>query len=326
MTAPVQRVEVEVDRRLDATAVAEVLAIVDAATDADGVHPLSEHVRLHLRYGGDEATRNVLARDQDGRVLGYAHLDVTDEVEGPSAELVVHPEHRRQGVARRLVERLLAESPDGRLRLWAHGGHADADRLAGSMGFRRTRSLWQMRRSLYAALPAPVLPDGVTVREFRPGADDEEWVRLNALAFADHSEQGALTVDDLHRRMREPWFDPAGFFVATRTSPEGERMVGYHWTKIHGGHEVHDHDHVGPHAHEGHGHDPIGEVYVVGVHPDEQGSGLGRALTLVGLRHLRSRGLAQAMLYVDESNVPAVRVYSGLGFTRWDTDVMYARD
>ena len=29
------------------------------------------------------------------------------------------------------------------------------------------------------------------------------------------------------------------------------------------------------------------------------------------------------MLYVDESNVPAIGLYESLGFTHWDTDVMY---
>jgi mycothiol synthase len=31
------------------------------------------------------------------------------------------------------------------------------------------------------------------------------------------------------------------------------------------------------------------------------------------------------MLYVDEDNVPAIRMYQGLGFSRAKTDAMYSR-
>lgn len=282
-----------------------MLAVVEAATEADGVRPLNEHVMLHLRYGGDEQARAVLLYADD-RIAGFAHLDPTDAVAGPSGELVIHPEFRRRGLGRRLLDAVLAET-GGRLRLWAHGGHPGAERLAASAGFERARSLWQMRRSLYAAFPAPVLPEGVRLDTFRVGEDEEAWLQVNARAFAHHPEQGAWTMEDLKRREQEPWFDPAGFFTARRDG----RLVGFHWTKIHGD---------GEHAHE-----PLGEVYVVGVDPSEQGTGLGRALTLAGLRHLRARGLAQAMLYVDEANTPAIRLYESLGFTHWDTDVMYRR-
>jgi mycothiol synthase len=312
-------VSFEVVGPLDADEVRAVSALVEAATESDGVRPLSEHVMLHLRYGGDERVRNVLAWGGDD-LMAYAHLDVTDEVAGASAELVVHPDHRGQGLGHALVEATVAETPDGRLRLWAHGEHAGAAALARSMGFRQSRALWQMRRSLYAALPQAELPDGVTLRTFEPGHDDEAWVRLNAAAFRGHPEQGSWTLEDLHRREHEPWFDPEGFFLAER----GDRMVGFHWTKVHGG-DGHPHP-EGPHAHDGHGHDPIGEVYVVGVDPGEQGSGLGRALTLTGLRHLRHLGLPDAMLYVDADNTAAIRLYSSLGFTRWETDVMFSRD
>ncbi|MEV5413320.1 mycothiol synthase [Thermopolyspora sp. NPDC052614] len=296
---------VEIRGRLGEDEVAAVLAVVEAATEADGVRPLNEHVMLHLRYGGDEQARAVLLYAGD-RLAGYAHVDPTDAVEGPSGELVIHPDFRRRGLGRRLLEAVLAET-GGRLRLWAHGGHPGAERLAASAGFERVRSLWQMRRSLFAAFPDPVVPEGVRLDTFRPGEDEQEWIGVNARAFATHPEQGAWTIEDLKRREQEPWFDPAGFITARRDG----RLVGFHWTKIHGD---------GEHAHE-----PLGEVYVVGVDPSQQGTGLGRALTLAGLRHLRARGLAQAMLYVDEANTPAIRLYESLGFTRWDTDVMYRR-
>ncbi|GGO68382.1 mycothiol acetyltransferase [Nonomuraea cavernae] len=294
----------EIRERLDDQEIAEVQRIVDAATETDGVRPLNEHVMLHMRYGGDPLARSLLLYDGPA-LAGYAHVDPTDEVEGPSGELVVHPDFRRTGHGRRLLEAVL-ELTGGRLRLWAHGDHAGAGTLAASMGFERMRSLWQMRRSLFAPLPPYAVPDGVRLRAFVPGQDEEEWLKVNAAAFAHHPEQGSWTRDDLLRREREPWFDPAGFFLACR----GERLVGFHWTKIHGS--------------SGHGHEPLGEVYVVGVDPSQQGTGLGRALTLAGLHHLRSRGLAQAMLYVDEANTAAIRLYEGLGFNRWDVDVMYA--
>lgn len=322
----------EVHRHLGAARVDEVFRVVEDAAEADGVRPINEHAMLHLRYGGDADVRHVL-RYEGKTLVGYGHLDVTDPVEGSSGELVVHPAHRRAGHGREVVAALLQQSPDGRMRLWAHGEHAGARHLAEGMGFSRSRVLWQMRRSLYAPLPAGRDLDGVRVRTFRPGEDDEAWVALNSVAFAEHPEQGALTLEDLHRRMREPWFDASGFFLAHR---EGGELVGFHWTKVHGGAgqidrgQIHDGHIDGGKSGSGedtrrggHGHDPIGEVYAVGVHPAARGTGLGSELTLVGLRHLRSRGLPQAMLYVEATNTPAIRLYESLGFTHWDTDVMY---
>lgn len=317
---------VEVLEQLAADDLAAVTSLVAAATEADGLHPLSEHVMLHLPSTGSAPGRHLLVfarhTDRSGQeqLAGYAHLDPTDAVEGSSAEVVVHPGLRGHGVGRLLVEHLEQLSPDRRLRLWAHGLQSPARALATSLGYVSARELWQMRRSLRAALPTVELPAGYRLRSFGPGVDDEAWVAVNAAAFADHPEQGGWTLEDLHHRMAEGWFDPCGFLLLD--APDGE-LAGFHWTKVHGGPAAHDLPAADPTS--AHGHDPIGEVYVVGVAPDHQGRGLGRALTVAGLRHLRAAGLSQAMLYVDAGNAAAVRTYSRLGFSRWDVDVQFSR-
>jgi mycothiol synthase len=181
----------------------------------------------------------------------------------------------------------------------------------------------------------------VRVRAFAPGQDEPAWTELNNRAFVDHPDQGGWGLHEVELRQKEPWFDPDGFFLAERVVSGRPSLVGFHWTKVHGGHEgevPHEHpasdpdDHPGQehadHAHpEHHHHDhpPIGEVYIVGIDPSEQGRGLGSALTLIGLHSLRDRGLDEVLLYVDESNAAAVRTYERLGFTRHAVDVMYKR-
>lgn len=307
----------EVVDRLTETDVTGVVSLIQRVTDVDEVRPISEHVWLHIRHGGDSADSHILIREH-GNVVGYAHLDSTDPVDGPSAELAVDPDHRQRGLGRALVTALTELSGDGRLRLWSHGELAASGKLAESMGFEQARVLWQMRRSLFAPLEKLELPDGVTIRAFEPGKDDDAWLELNAKAFADLPDQGLWTHVDLERRIAEPWFDRNGFLIAERDG----RMIGFHWTKIHG-HTTDRHANI-EHRH-GHDHEAIGEVYVVGIDPALRGLGIGRMMTLAGLHYLRSLGLAQVMLYVDEANTSAIRLYEDLGFSRWDTDVMYRR-
>ena len=300
--------------------VSDVLAVAEAARMADGVAPLSEPTLLHLRYGGREPGRDLLL-GVHGEIAGYAYTGTPGAPEADlSGELVIDPARRRQGLGLALLRAVIAEADGHAVRMWAHGDLPAAASLARSAGFERFRALWQMRRSLRDPLAEPALPAGSTLRTFVPGRDEQEWLDLNARAFAKHPEQGAWTRNDLDLREREGWFDPAGFFIAERRGA----MAGFHWTKIHGPGDADGPGDAGsPSAADAPA--GIGEVYVVGVDPGEQGTGLGRALTLAGLHYLRDRGLPEAMLYVDEDNVPAIRMYRALGFSRWRTDAMYRR-
>ena len=187
----------------------------------------------------------------------------------------------------------------------AHGDLASAQGFAAARGLVPVRTLWQLGRRFdeAPALAEVVLPDGMVSRAFRPGHDEDEWLRVNTAAFAHHAEQGRMTRADLKARMAEPWFDPEGFLLVVPAG-DPDRIAAFHWTK------------VTPDS---------GEVYVVGVDPAYQGQGLGRPLTLLGLHHLRDAGVADVLLYVDDDNPAALKVYRNLGFETRSVDRMYAR-
>jgi mycothiol synthase len=291
----------------DRVDVPEVLELLRAATAADGVHPVSEDAQLRLQHGAPGG-RDLVVHD-GAELAGYARYD--DGV----AELVVHPGHRRRGFGTALLDRVLELAADAPLSIWAHGDLPGSAELLAPRGFTRARVLLQMRRDLAGADPGrrPELPADVEVRPFRPGRDEQAWLRVNARAFATHPEQGSWTAEDLRVREQEPWFDPAGFLLAWRGDPEdGGELLGSHWTKVHPPGDVAD--------------EAVGEVYVLGIDPRAQGMRLGRALTDLGLAHLRGRGLNQVLLYVDEDNAAAVRLYEGRGFRRFAVDVSWRRD
>jgi mycothiol synthase len=283
----------------------EARAFAAAVEAADGTPPFSEDALLHLT---DPGTAQLLAReDSSGALLGLAHIGQPDGDEPASAEFAVHPDHRRAGLGARMAAELL-EHTGGQLRVWAHGEHPGAVALADRLGLRRVRELWQMRRDLREPFPEPRFPDGVRVRSFVVGADEDEFLRVNNAAFAWHPEQGGWDVGQVRLREGEAWFDAAGFLLAVDGA---DRLLGYHWTKVHPATDAEP---------------AIGEVYVVGVDPAEQGRHLGGALTAAGLAYLRDeRGMDAVLLYVEGDNAAAVRVYEKLGFTRWSTDVSYAR-
>lgn len=263
----------------------QVINLVRACREVDGNSPLDEAAVMRLKNRGLTGSRLWLA-DRSGFAL----------LHDGALDLAVAPEHRGTGLGGALAEAAVDETRTA----WSHGDHPAAARLAQRFGFARARELWVMRRPV-GNEPAP---SGVEIRAYTD-ADRDELLRVNAEAFASHPEQGAMDAENLAERMAEPWFDPAGLLVVT----EGERMLGFHWTKQHS--------------------PEVGEVYVVATDPSARGRGLGKALTIAGLRHLAGvlDADGEVILYVEGDNAAAKGLYISLGFTHAaaDTHVQYRR-
>ena len=296
---------------MDSSGIDEVSSLLAAAWNADGARPLSDHLWLDLREGGRKGFAGVLMRDDHHDHL-VAYCQISRGNSSWSLDLVVHPHHRYDSheIAPLLIDealRIVAAEGGGHVHWWVFEPTNLHASLAREAGFEPGRRLLQMRVPLPLAGP----PVDLVVEPFRPGTDEDEWLAVNNAAFARHPEQGGWDRTVLESREREQWFDPAGFLVH-RTDGA---MTGFCWTKIHG--EDGSLDDTGR---------PMGEIYVIAVHPDAAGSGLGTALVRAGLAHLASRGVATAMLFVDEDNDRAVAMYRRLGFVPHHTEVAFVGD
>jgi mycothiol synthase len=284
-----------------------IIRALEAVTSlSDGYESLSWFVQRDIDAPSPESVGFVA--DEDGATVGYAHLAPSDTLADPHlvGGLVVHPAHRAGGhVTRELLDAIVRESEAraGRVVLWVNGATDELEAHATAAGFVRVSEQFQMRVPLPLA-ETPKWPPGMTVRSFVPGRDDAAWLLVNNRAFRNHPDQGGWAEVTLQRRLREPWFDPAGFLLAF----DAGGLAGFCWTK------VHDSPPDGR----------LGEIYVIGVDPDRQGTGLGRALTVGGLDHLaREARCPTGMLYVDAANPAALGLYRSLGFEVHRSDRAY---
>jgi mycothiol synthase len=294
----------EVKRHMAPADIAVVTELLDAAVRADGHPALADHQWLDLVQGGRSGFAGLVAWEE-GHQHPIAYAQVSRGNDSWGLELVVHPHHRYDmaGIGPAMLDAALdvvAAEGGGHVHWWVFEPTTIHLDLAEHAGLRPGRRLLQMRRSLPVGIPFDV-----ATRTFRVGADEEAWLEVNNAAFAWHPEQGGWTLDTIRGRESEPWFDPEGFLVHERDG----RMAAFCWTKVH--------DDVVP---------PLGEIYVIAVHPDFHGHGLGRALTLAGLQSLAERGLEVGMLYVDEDNHSAVGLYRALGFTIHHVDRAFVGD
>ncbi len=178
----------------------------------------------------------------------------------------------------------------------------DTDEAMRAVGKHRLRTIVALRRALPLDDTAREGIPAITTRPFDPGRDTDELLEVNNAAFAWHPDQGGWDRGRLAEAMSQRWVDPSGILVHAGTDGT---LDGFCWTRVH--------DEFEPEVIAA-GDPPLGEIWVIAAHPDSQGSRLGPALVAAGLDHLAEQGLGTAVLYTEEANEPARRMYERMGF------------
>jgi mycothiol synthase len=178
-------------------------------------------------------------------------------------------------------------------------------------GFRIVRYGFRMARPLDEPLPAPVFPEGYTLSHVQTEEDVERWVDCFNHSFIDHWGFFPTTVEQHKLNMEGPDYKPEQDLVAV--APDGT-FAAFCYCSI---------DNAGNTQRE----KSEGWINVLGTRRGHRHKGLGRAMLLAGLQHLKDAGADVAKLGVDAENpTGALGLYERTGFQKAATRVSYFKD
>lgn len=269
--------------------------------------------KLFLSQPSVNAEANCFIADVGDEAGGMARISHEPSLGRVVADLAVLPRHRRRGVGRQLLDKVLervreldASVLHIQVPVLSRGGRF----LLEDSGFYAIRRYWRLVASAEGIEP-PAMPAGYSIRSFELDRDERTLTDLQNAAFADSWGFATNTEAEIAARVRlRPWEHDGILLLladdADYPNDPDDKVCGYNWTQ-----RPKDRD-AG-----------VGFIGMTGVHPDFRGKGLGRLIVTAGMAHLREKGARSVRLEVDHSNKPARELYLSLGFDLVEETVWY---
>lgn len=259
----------------------------------------------------ENATRLVLT--PEGKAVGY--IEVWDVSPVPVRIWVwgrVHPDYEGQGIGTQMMEWAEARAREAIDRAPAEAqvvmesatisSITAAHDLMRGREMELTRHFYTMRIDMEAEPPAPVWPEGMTVKTMVVGQDEEKTIRASDDAFKDHWGYVEQPFEEVFKRWQhfmenDETFDASLWFLAM----DGDEIAGISlcWPKADG-------------------HPEMGWVGTLGVRRNWRRKGLGLALLQHSFGEFWKRGQRSVGLGVDASSLTgATRLYERGGMYVW---------
>lgn len=253
---------------------------------------------------------NLFVAESGKKMIGYALAEPELLINRVILHCWVQPDHRRKGVARELVNRVIKRAEELNVQA-VHVDISSNNSLARNelpkLGFKYIRRYLELFLDI-DKIPAKDLEKaGNECRQLMPG-EEEKLADIQNRAFADHwgyhpntPETIAYDISLSHRSLQD--------IVVTC---EENSIRGYCWTEIiditlESGNEKH------------------GIIYMIGTEPEYRGEGLGKKVLLAGLSYLKSQGIKTVSLSVDSENRVAYELYRRMGFEERGSTLWYEK-
>jgi len=270
---------------------------------------------IYLIISSSAPSNSIVWEDENGQVQAYTWLSFEENhrIGGQSRSwrILIHADHNRGTVAEDMLlhaEYQLAaqalsddndplktvayETDDGLLSLIRAHGYVQEDHLD-----------VYMRQSLDREIPEPEVVDGYVVRELRREGEIGQRAGAQSESFGGPADPDERSVDEVTQKMR--WNEGTEDIDLVAVSSSGT-VASYAACSI----------------------DPVtklGEFDPVGTRPAHRRRGLSRAVMLTGLRYMKDKGMAHAVVRTDFDNYPAIRLYESVGFEVVDNLYRYIK-
>ncbi len=284
-------------------------------TEAEELEPTGRYVSSqviaeHLGRPGYSPERDLFLVEIAGNIVGY--MDVAAEIAIGRVILNcwVHPEHRRRGLAKKLVGFAIHRAKELRAKV-AHVNIAEDNVVAKSvlskLGFEYVRRFLELRLDIAKVPWLNTDPAALGCRHLQCGEEDK-LARIQNRSFASTWGYNPNTVEAITYRINLSNCSPEDIALTY----DRDKVIGYCWTEI---------------TYEGEA--GIGEIkgriFMLGVDPDYRGKGVGKGVLLAGLAHLKSKGIQVAELTVDSENKAACALYRSVGFEVRTSNLWYEK-
>ena len=275
-----------------------------------GHYPSPGTLSERLRRPSYSPEQDLFIVETAGNIVGC--LDITPEF--PLGRVIldclVHPEHRRRGLASKLLGYALSRAKE----LGAKVAHARihpndvaAESALIKLGFRFVRHFLEMRLDITQLQEKEINRAARQCRHLQRG-EEEKLKEVQNRSFAGTWGYNPNTVEEITYQLNLSHSSPENALLAE----DGDTVTGYCWTCITSKAEANASERKG-------------QIFMLGVDPDYRGRGIGKRVLLAGLSHLKSKGLSIAELTVDSQNKEAYALYQSNGFKVQDSILWYQK-
>jgi mycothiol synthase len=274
-----------------------------------------EELRVEFGEPGFDPLRDLrLWEDEHDQLVGFAQLWAVEDTADNDGFVwfKVHPAHRTGLIEPQMfawAEQQLRERRRTKLRVSARDVETERQALIEQHGFMPVRYFLRMHRALNEPIPAPIFPEGYTLRD--GNHDPQAWAELYNESFVDHFNFHPHDAEFVRHWQHDPDYRPELNLVAV--APDGT-LAAFAWCHI----SVEQNKRTGRRE---------GSVGLLGTRRGHRRIGLGRAMLLAGMQRLREAGMANATLGVDASSPTGATVlYESAGFATFYSRTLYSRE